>query len=119
MKTKGLFILILIVSFSSMLWGLSPIQVTVVNESDKEVAINYKYDGKWAYPYSDTIWDMLWEGSDDLNWFEMKPGMRAVVLIDMTGILRVVERNVHNGKWYSKIGFPLQAWWEGQVLTIK
>ncbi len=119
MKKKGIVFLLLLLFLGSMSLAFSPIRVTVINETNNTVAINYKYDGNWSFPYSETVWDMLWQGGDDLKWLEMPPGTQASILIDTTGILRVVEKNVHNGKWYSKIGFPLQAWWEGQILTIK
>jgi len=112
-----LSLIVMVIGFTA--FALAPIQVTVENTTDFEAAINYKYNGDWAYPYSESMWKMLNKGIEETEWLIIPPGKEIKLLMDRGRLLRLIKRHEHNNMWYTHVQIPQQAWVEGQRLKIR
>ena len=116
---KAIIILTLIFLAGISVFALAPIQVTIYNTTDQEAAVNYKYNGNYAYEYNENMWDAMSEGVENVEWLIIPPQTKVKLLIDRLSFVRILMKNEHNGLWYTHLQIPLQAYFEGQELKVR
>jgi len=119
MKKSMIILLLAVLLLGVSAFSLAPIQVSVYNTTDEEVAINYKYNGDYAYEFSENMWNAMSEGVEKAEWLMIPPKTELKILIDRLSFVRILMKNKHNGLWYTHLQIPLQAYFEGQVLKIR
>ncbi|HPE69675.1 MAG TPA: hypothetical protein P5560_05190 [Thermotogota bacterium] len=112
----GLFFVLLTASA----FALAPIQVTVENTTRDPVAINYKYQGEWVFPYTEDLWEMFSKGARETEWLIIPSGSKAIVVVDRGAFFRILVRNEYDKLWYTHVsmGWP-QAFWDKQLIQIR
>jgi hypothetical protein len=119
MNKKSIILILIMLTFSLSAFSLAPIQVSIYNTTNEEAAVNYKYNGNYAYEFNENMWDAMSEGVEKIEWLFIPPKTEVKILIDRLSFVRILMKNKHNGLWYTHLQIPLQAYWEGQQLKIR